>query len=136
MRRVDVKPERRVSPEQRHGAFGQLAGVLAHVLRGDLQHWLLRGERVRVLAVAGAGKRRRIRAGPSWDRALLVARLLGPERGQRGLQLRRFVGRNGGPCDVRRERGDGDGRGHLLVLRHAGLLEWWCWLGFRTWSAR
>ncbi len=98
--RVDVDAEAvRVLLQQRLGAFGELVGVLRHVLRGDLHDPLLAGERLhRDVADLGAGGGHALRAGPGRDAAVLVGGLLAAQRGEVALQRRCFFRAH---CSVR-----------------------------------
>ncbi len=98
VRRIDVDAHRRVALEQLLGAFGQLVGVRGHVLAGDVEPRLLARERDGPDAAALLEPRRDLfqAAGVLGNRAVLVAGLLGADRGQRRAELLGLVGGDGG----------------------------------------
>jgi hypothetical protein len=94
MGRIDIQPVA-LGVLLQHGlhTVGQLVGMLIHVAGRHRIERLLVLERIAASPTwLVAGDRSGAATGPGRDGALLVARLLGPERGQVALEPGRFLG--------------------------------------------
>ena len=104
----------RVALEQRFLAFGQLVGVLRHVLRSDHQNRFFISVRVdRVVAgefdVVPTGHLPQVLAGVGRDGPRGVTGLFGADTGQLLAQFGRFFGGHLGQCGTDRQSVDGQG---------------------------